>query len=345
MNSVRKNIVSPLTLSERHREVLNAIVHQFVLTAQPVSSLTLAGSALNVSSATVRNVMADLEAAGMLTHTHTSGGRVPTALGYRVFVDNITQPRIERTIQAQIEREFEEMPIQGTELLSRFASILAQASHLITVVLSPRLDRGILQRIELIPIAEERLLLVVSLLEGMIKTILIELPMRVSPTELIGLNRLMNERLSGVKLSDLLNEADQRLADTGLAHSELVRLILNYTDSLFGDQTPSVAGTGNALSQPEFRDPDKMRAVIELLEGNDILLHLLDNEEDSVVVKIGEETGNPATRELSCIAANYCVGDLMGTIGIIGPTRMDYPRHMALAGYAASLLTKIHTKV
>jgi len=330
-------------MTDRHRQVLNAVVHQFVLTAQPVGSLTLASNALTVSSATVRNVMAELETAGLLTHSHVSSGRVPTALGYRVFVDSITQPHIDQKIQDQIQRDVEEIPAQSQEILSRFASILASASRLITVVLSLRLDRGVLERIELIPIADERLLLVVSLSEGMIKTILIELPMRVSAAEVIGLNRLMNERLNGIKLSDLQREADVRLADTGLAHSELVRLILNSADSLFAESTPSIAGTGNALAQPEFRNPDKMKAVIELLEGSDILLHLLEHDESSVIVKIGEETSNPTTRELSCVTANYCVGDLTGTIGIIGPTRMDYPRHMALAGFAASILTKLHT--
>lgn len=331
---------NPTTLSKRHRAVLEAVVRQFVLTAQPVSSLKLAGQVVNSSSATVRNIMADLESAGLLMHQHASAGRIPTALGYRIFVDGIEHPRLDDGLTGSLNRAVDESPAKGLELIDRFAGILASASKLIAVVLSPRLERGTLERIEMIPVSEERLLLVVTLLDGVVKTIVIELPVRVSTGELIGLNRLLNERLAGVKLADLQREANLRLADTGLARSELVRLILNGTDSLFGEARQSVAGTGNVIDQPEFRDPQKIKTIIELIEGGDILLHLLENDDPDVAVKIGEESGIPATRELSCISANYCVGDLTGTIGIIGPTRMDYSRQMALVGYAAALLSK-----
>ncbi|MDK9701377.1 MAG: heat-inducible transcriptional repressor HrcA [bacterium] len=333
-------------MSERHRDVLNTVVRQFILTAQPVSSLTVAGKAVGASSATIRNVMAELEAAGLLKQQHTSGGRIPTANGYRTFVNGLTTPPLDYRSEEEFSRAIEESNALGETILNRFASVLASASHLIGVVLSPRLDRGILEHIELLQVADERLLLVVTLREGMVKTIFIELPVRVSAGEIVGLTRLINERLSGVQLSTLQSEANVRLADTGLASSELVRLILSGAESLFGMPSQSIAGAGHALDQPEFRHPDKLKTVIELLEGKDILLHLLENEDigNDVRVRIGVESGIEAAKELSCVTANYRVGDLSGTIGIIGPTRMDYPRQMALVGLAANLLSKMQNK-
>ena len=345
MSAAKRTSFDPSNIPDRYREVLNAVVRRFVLTAQPVSSATVAGRAINYSASTVRNLMSELEAAGLLTHQHTSAGRIPTAIGYRVFVDGIVQPPVDPLAEAELTSAASELTISGELVYERFASVLASASRLITVVLSPRFDRAVLERLELIPVAEERLLIVATLMEGLVKTIIIELPMRVAAGELVGLNRLLNERLSGVRLSQLLSEANLRLADTGLAKSELVRVILNGTEALFGAPTQSVAGTGAALELPEFRDPRRMKTVIELLEGSDILLHLLETDEDGGVgVKIGEETGLAATRELACVSANYRIGDLTGTIGIIGPTRMDYPRQMALIGFAASLLSKMHAR-
>lgn len=344
MATMNRNKNTSNLLSTRHLEVLHAVVRQFVLTAQPVSSIKLAGKLVPASSATIRSLMADLESAGLLKHQHTSAGRIPTVTGYRYFVDSIRTPSVDRSTIEEYKRSAEEHSSSGQILFEKLACLLASTSKLIAVVLSPRLDKGILERFDLMPLPDERLLLIVTLREGVVKTILIELPLRISSYELIGLNRLLNERLNGVQLSKLTQEANQRLADTGLAKSELIRLILTNTESFFHHTESAVAGTKNALEQPEFHDLQKVKTVIELLEGKDILLHLLDHDEDNVTVKIGEESGVVEASELSCVTAKYHVGELQGTIGIIGPTRMDYPRQMALVGLASEVLSKLPMK-
>ncbi|MCX7835537.1 MAG: heat-inducible transcriptional repressor HrcA [bacterium] len=341
---MNKKTVNKYNLSERHIEVLNAVVRQFVLTAQPVSSIKIAGKLVAASSSTIRNVMADLEAAGLLRQQYASSGRIPTVSGYRCFVDNITPPKIETETQIEYEKNTVEQNVTGQQLFERFAQLLASTSKLIAVVLLPRLVNGVLERFDIIQLPDDRLLLVVTLREGVVKTILIELPLTLSSYELIGLTRLLNERLSGLPLSKLSAEADARLADTGLHQTELVRIILHNTEVLFNQTESAIAGTGKVLEQPEFQDPQKVKAIIELLEGKDILLHLLESSDDQVSVKIGDEIGLAETTEISCVAANYHVGELHGMLGIIGPTRMDYPRQMALVGFAANLLSKLPIK-
>lgn len=341
VNNKSKN---SFNLSKRHLEILNAVVRQFILTAQPVSSIKIAGKLVAASSSTIRNLMADLESAGLLKQQYASSGRIPTASGYRCFVDSITPPKIETETQIEYEKNAIEHSNLGQQLFEKFANLLASTSKLIAVVLLPRLVNGVLERFDMVQLPDERLVLIVTLREGIVKTILIELPMKISSYELIGLTQLLNERLAGVQLSKLSAEADIRLADTGLHRTELVRLIMHNTEVLFNQTESAIAGTGKVLEQPEFQDPQKVKAIIELLEGKDILLHLLENSDDCVSVKIGEEIGLAETSEISCVAANYHVGDLQGTIGIIGPTRMDYPRQMALVGFAADLLSKLPIK-
>ncbi len=337
-----------LSLNERQNAVFSALLKEYLTTAKAVGSTTLArrlGKAL--SPASVRNVMSDLEELGLLNQPHTSAGRTPTTLGYGYYVDslmrNVTLPIDDK---AKLAAAFDQVAIGGAQdILEKAGEALARTSALISVVLAPTMAEGILHKLDLIKISSERLLVVITIRNGFVRSIMLEIASTLTDLEIESAKRLMNERLGGLTLDQVRNTIYQRLAGTEEANAPLLKMMVDSADKIFCDKSVGeihVEGTRNAMEHPEFSDMNRMKGVIEILEDKDVILHMLQrgNHEtlDGVRISIGDELEEYSLEGCSVVTAEYSIGQTKGSLGIIGPTRMDYPRLASLVNYTAKTI-------
>jgi heat-inducible transcriptional repressor len=336
-------------LTAREREILRLVVTSFVSTAAPVGSRPLVRRfGLDLSPATIRNTMSDLEEAGYLEHPHTSAGRVPTDLGYRTFVDELMQtPGLSEADKAVLRAELERLTGQSDDLPREASKLLGRLSSLLGVVLAPNLATGVLDRIEAVPLSSSRVMFVLSLRGGLVRTIVLELDAVPGRGSLDALVQELNERLAGLTLDEIRRTFAARVHGVE-DHSGLVRLVLDRSHALFAPpEAPGrvrTGGTQHLIEQPEFREPDELRTLVGLLEDEHFLVELLENRDDDAgpgraVVTIGREHAGRAER-YALVTARYCVGDAAGTIGVVGPTRMDYARVVGLVEQFARLLSR-----
>lgn len=344
-------VMSPL--SDREREILRLVVQSFVQTAGPVGSRFLARhSSLGLSAASIRNTMSDLEEGGYLEHPYTSAGRIPTDLGYRTFVEELMgskelSPREKRTLREELER----IVGDAERLFDESSRVLASLSNLLGVVLTPKLSSGVLERIEIVPLSSERVLFVISVASGLVRTIVIRAELEVDRAHLERIVATLNERLAGLTMEEIRATGADRVSDIADV-TGIVQLTLKESGQLFGDAADAnrlrVGGTQNLLAQPEFREPDDLRALIELIEDRDSVVSLVEDENldaltgvGEVSVRIGTEhrTETSAAR-YSIITARYQLGNNVGTIGVIGPTRMDYGHVVSVVEGMAAILNE-----
>jgi heat-inducible transcriptional repressor len=336
-----------LTLNDREREILSAVVRHFILTATPVGSRQLARKEhFDLSPATIRNVMADLEEMGLLHHPHTSAGRVPSDLGYRLYVNDLMESRdLSSEEREAIEREYEGVSQELDEIMAVTARVLSSASKLLAIVMVPALDDAILHRIDLVRVAESRVLVIISLESGPVKTIMVELEQSMAEDQLRQLSQLINSRLSGLTLAQVRSEIGERISSMELPQHGLVRFFVDSAEKLFTfseHDDLKIGGRAQVLAQPEFSEPKSMRGIIELIEDKDIIVHLLQSQfsEDRVTISIGHENLDLRAKDLSVLASVYRTPKISGKLGVIGPTRMDYSKLKSLVEFTAQIITR-----
>ncbi|PLX23568.1 MAG: heat-inducible transcription repressor HrcA [Ignavibacteria bacterium] len=336
-------------LNERERRVLLSIIEQHVLTASPIGSRTLSkNSELNLSPASIRNVMADLEERGLIGHPHTSAGRIPTDLGYRYYVNSI----MESIALTDDERRFIEAQLQGTiptalqELIRTSSHILSQISHQLAIVSAPSLGRGVLQRLELVQVASDKIMVIITIRSGIVKSIMLQIHTEVGREQLDNITALLNERLAGLTLQEIRETFADRMRDAQQDdHHGIIRLFIESTDRVFSEklnpEALCIEGMQSVTQQPEFGDPNSMRNIIELVENQNVIVHVLDSLSggQSVTIRIGRELVDHKLSDYSIIASPYQFGQLSGTVSIVGPKRMDYPRMIAMVDYLAKLIS------
>jgi len=332
-------------LNERERMILRSIVHNYILTADPVGSRSLARRYhLTLSPATIRNTMADMEEMGLLSHQHTSAGRIPTDLGYRLYVDDLMQ--VEELSEAErrvIEATIETSPQGASDMLDTVTGLLAEVSRMLAFILAPDISAGTLEKVELVQVASGRVMVVIVVEGGMVRTIMLEINSPVSNSDIAAANHFINSRLAGLRLADIPRQINTRLAGDSRSANAIVRLFLDFPDRIFSIDPRTdvhVGGARHVLEQPEFGNPDRFKGIIELIEDRDIIVHLLKQRPEGVSVTIGEENVRERLRDFSVITSTYRHGDATGTLGIIGPTRMNYSKLVALVDYASRLVSE-----
>lgn len=334
-----------LELDEREQIILRALVQTYVLRATPVGSHTLArmlARTLGLSAATIRNVMAELEERGYLTHPHTSAGRVPTDKGYRFYVDYlIRQGRLTAKEEQALRQSLQS--VSGEMALRTASRILGELSHLLGVAQLPSLRDLVIRRVELVPLSSQRFIVVVDLESDVVRTITLETDAELRPSDVDSLSQLLNERLAGRTL-DFVRQQFSALFREQMSHP-ILRVFADSIDVLFAQHESHrvfVAGAQQLVRQPEFSSPQRFRAVIELLENEEMIIHLLERTSDdplnNVQVKIGHELQHSQLADYALISTRYQVGSATYVIGLIGPKRMNYAKMMALVGEVASLL-------
>jgi heat-inducible transcriptional repressor len=340
-------------LSERERQVLEAVIRSYVETAEPAGSRTLARRfGLGVSPATIRNTMSDLEEKGYLFHPHTSAGRIPTESAYRVYVDELMRVHPLESIDQR--RLAEEISAGGSaieSILRRAAQSLGVLTQELGVALGPRLDQTVLDKLEIVRLTSDKLILVLSLRGGAVRTIFIEVPGEIADDALAEVQLVLSQRLAGLSLAEIRQSLGARLRDaiTGGGSTELLNIFLQEGDTLFdvssqGENEAVVLGQASLLAdKPEFASGERMRRLIELTETRTQLASLLRSRSSAtgVSITIGSEHGNALPGGLTVVTAEYRAGTLAGVIGVIGPTRMPYDKVIALVTHTSSLVTEL----
>lgn len=332
-------------LSERELRVLEAVVHSFVESAEPAGSQTIARRyGLGVSSATVRNIMSDLEERGFLYHPHTSAGRIPTDRAYRAYVDMVMR----RSPPSSMARETLAAELSGKgnaleELLHRATQVLGVLTQELGVAVAPALEEVILERIELVPVASDRLLMVFNLRSGMVRTIFVRVPSSVAPGATQGVAQVLNERLGGLTLAEIRRTLPDRLRDAGgpLGSRELLDIFIAEGDELFTVSPPAaLLGSAQLLAeQPEFASNERMRDLLDLTERRDLLRRALEaRRREGLSITIGSENADSRLAEFTVVTSAYRVGELSGVIGVIGPTRMPYDKIIGLVEHTGQLV-------
>ncbi len=344
-------------LSERERQVLSIIIQAYVINAAPVGSRYIAKNYnLGLSDATIRNVMADLEDEGYISQPHTSAGRVPTDKGYRYYVDLIMRVRrIEEEEKKRIDHNFKQLnydPKDSAEVLKAVAKVLGSISQQLSVVISPKLSNALFERLDMILLSSSRIMVVLSIQSLFVRTIVMELNLEVSRQQIDSVIELLNQRLSGLTLSEIRNSISRRLADCD-KDKALLNMIVRSADNLFDDspvlERLYIAGTEYIVNQPEFDQPQKVRDLVCMIEDKSRMVELLFERDDDLVsnstsgldvsISIGRENTASTAEDFTVVTTPYYVGNTMGRLGVLGPKRMDYERVVRLVNYMADRLS------
>jgi heat-inducible transcriptional repressor len=340
-------------LTDRERQVLEAVVRTYVATAEPAGSRTVSrGFDLGVSAATVRNTMSDLEEKGYLFHPHTSAGRVPTDLAYRFFVDRLMEPLAPSAeARASLERELERTGSSPVERLIRQATrALSVISTELGIAMTPRLEDAVLEKLELIQVSSNKVLLVATIVGGVVRTIYVDLPIEVPKDTLVTLTLALNERLAGQTLQEIRRTLPERLRDSAADETgvDLINIFVQSSADLFAVADPdgSQLHLGNAsvlAAQPEFDSGEGMKQLISLTEQRDLLARAVGTREhaERLSITIGGENDASVLSEFTLVTSEYSVGGLKGVIGVIGPTRMPYEKIVTIVDYTSSLVTRV----
>lgn len=333
-------------LDDRKRLVLRAVIEDYIETAEPVGSRTIARRhQLGVSSATIRNEMADLEEIGYLEQPHVSAGRVPSDKGYRFYVDMLMEP-LQYTLQQyhQVQKEMLRHYREMERLCQEAGRLLASLTNSAAVVVAPPIEHLAFQHVQLLPVDANDVLVVLVLHPSVVKNRLMKTEKAYTASELLEMSMGLNQKLKGVTYRNLgptiLREI---VAEFGEIGHVMVELLINGLVEEKNEQVYS-SGAPQILSQPEFKDVEKAKLFFEALEQKEIWLKLLADDSEGVQVTIGKENPYADMQDLSVVKATYHVGgQVVGSIGVVGPTRMDYARMVAMVELIASALSELLT--
>ncbi len=332
-------------LSERQKEVLRLIVEMFVKTAEPVGSRSLSKQ-LPYSPATIRNEMADLEEEGYLEKTHTSSGRVPSELGYHYYVETLMQDGTQTDIDMTLIDDLFDKNMARDETIERAIHLLSQLTNYTSIALGPTAKNSRVKKIELVPLYGELSVLLIVTNLGHVESKNITLPRGTDMDELSHIMRILNDILYDVPINQV---SDKLRYD--LSHAKIKQLmaynrqIIDAFLDAFTQFTQSkfyLSGQSNMLYQPEFKDLDRVRELMNFFEKNDILKLIEHGDAGGLTVRIGRENQITAMKDCSVIMVPYEVNEgEQGTIAVVGPTRMEYRKVIPLLQYLAKHLSKL----
>jgi heat-inducible transcriptional repressor len=335
-------------MGRRRHTLLLAVIQDFVASAEPVGSQHIVSKySLGVRAATVRSMMAELEAENYLYQPHTSAGRVPTAKAFRYYVDYVMpQRRIGRTDRVQIEYCYSERARDLGEVIRDTSRLLAILTGQAAVVTTPRFQTIELERVNFIRLREAQVMAVFIARGGGAQTRVVDSGRDYTQDELERMANYLNECLGGRTLDEARAWIERALREERTRYDQFVRAALTLGDAAVNRPVPVevyVDGSAKALQQPEFNDPDKLRELLGALEDKTALLDLLDRtlRAGGIEVSIGAEH-DPRLSDLSVVSAPYSKGAMpLGSLGVVGPVRMDYERVIALVDYTARALSRV----
>ncbi len=332
-------------LNERARILLKALVERYIEDGHPVGSRTLSRQAgLNLSPASIRNIMADLEESGYIASPHTSAGRIPTPRGYRLFVDSLlTVKPIEGPLLFQLQHSL--TPGDPQRLVNTASQLLAELTHYAGIVLTPKRRNQKLRQIEFLKLSDKRILLIMVTMDGEVQNRVILTPRPYTASQLTRTANFFNHHFSGLSFEQVRPRLQKELRALKDDISKLMEAVVQTGTEAFIEANTDcvVAGESNLLKTPDLvANMARLRELFTLFEQRTELLQLLEASHQATGVQlfIGAESGVAPLDACSVITAPYTVnGEVVGTLGVIGPTRMDYPRIIPIVDITARLLS------
>jgi len=336
-------------LTDRGQKILEAIIEEYIATAQPVGSKALTqNQGIKLSPASVRNVMAELEELGYLVSPHTSAGRIPTEKGYRFYVDTILRvSEMDRSQKDQIELHYRQQGLQMTDMLREASRTLSSISHYTGLVMIPRLKATIFRHIEFVKLSPRLILAVFVTQSGLVQNKLVEVDEDLSPRELEKITNYLNQTMTGLSIQDVRTRIITEMAQEKALYDQLMRRAFTLSSAALVDESNGdviIEGASRFLEQPEFSDLDCMKRIVQTFEQKSALVELLDRglETKGVQVIIGSETEHTELSDCSLITAAYSgKRGTLGTLGVIGPNRMPYATIIPIVDYTASLISRL----
>jgi heat-inducible transcriptional repressor len=334
-------------ISERAQNLLKILVSRYIREGQPIGSRTLSRDVnLDLSPATIRNVMADLEEMGLVCSPHTSAGRVPTVRGYRLFVDTLLQIKpLNNEEESHLRRQFIQ-EYDNQRLLEQTSSLLSEVTHLMGVVMLPRGDSKALRHVEFLSLSEKRVLVVLVFNEQEVENRIIYTSRSYTAAELQSAANYLNNAFTGKNIKAVRSDLLRELQETRENMDKMMQAVIEMADKAFdSDETTErdfvMAGQTNLMEVADLSNVEKLRDLFIAFNEKRDILHLLDQalKAQSMQIFIGEESGYEVLGDCSVITSPYTVnGGVIGVLGVIGPTRMPYERVIPIVDLTAKLL-------
>lgn len=339
-------------LDERKRQVLQAIIDDYISTAEPIGSRTIARKyGLGVSPATIRNEMSDLEALGFLEQPHASAGRIPSAKGYRFYVDCLMGPQqVSDRDTALIKQWFEQKVRRLDEAFQETVRVLSRVTRNVSLLVAPPTASCKFKYLQFLPFDETRVVVLIVTDTGVMENRLMQIPEGTSSEELQRIAGAMNHWLGGLALPEIKVSLLEQIKAEVLPRQELLQnalsLIQEATKGSGSGEKLYLGGTTQLLNQPEFRDVDKVRHLLAMLEEDRLLCDILHTQDGSgIIVTIGQENKYSGIQDCSVIQASFRLdGQTVGTLAVLGPTRMEYARTMAAIEFMQKHMEQILKK-
>lgn len=338
-------------LTPRQKMILNSIVEEYVRLAEPVGSRALSKHwDIKLSPATIRNEMADLEELGYLEQPHTSAGRIPSQRGYRFYVDHLVKDHsADVQTLGSLRGLFQERMDEVERVIQQAATVLSQLTQYTSIVLGPKMKQeDKVKHIQLVPLAVNKAVVILVTDTGHVENRQVQMSEDISADDVVKMVNLLNSKLVGTPIrhmrSHLYREVANEMANTLLHYEDALALLDELaTVGASGEERVYVGGATQILAQPEFRDIDKVKPLLEMLESQDSALAVLPKG-IGLHVLIGQENKAPMLQDCSVISTTYTVdGVPVGTLGILGPTRMNYSHVMQMINSVSAVLTKVMT--
>lgn len=341
-----------MIMDERKQKILQAIIDCYIASAEPIGSRTISRRyGFGLSPATIRNEMSDLEESGYLEQPYTSAGRIPSQKGYRFYVDCLMGKEELKDEEIKLIKSGYETNTTELEYFIQLTSkMLSCLTNYTAVALKPDLQKSRLKHLQLLPITRNQVLIVLITDTGLVENRLIELPQTIDEDSLYRISNFLTQKFKGLSAEQINQFCLNKLERDFLRYQEVIAEVLQFLQQNFTSSYSErifLGGATNMLFQPEFRDLEKARAILDLLEQDELVFHLMaESSDDGVSVTIGDEIKHEEMKDCSVVTANYKIGERrIGTIGIIGPTRMEYSKVIAVVDLTAKVLTKVLTEI
>lgn len=338
-------------LTERQKLILHAIVDDYIRSAEPVGSRSISKRGdVAFSPATIRNEMSDLEELGFLEQPHTSAGRIPSNLGYRYYVDHLLKTGYLQVQDiSQLKHLLADRILQIEQVIQQVSFILSNLTNYTSIVLGPEVFHTTLRHLQLLPLDGNRAVAIIVTNTGHVENKVVSIPEGLPISSLEKTVNILNEKLSGVPLyqlkAKLFNEISQELSKHVANYEDLLHTLDSALDNDENEGRLFMSGASNMLTQPEFRNVEKVKSLLDLLDQTDVIIRLVSDTAEGIQVRIGTENSVEAMNNCSLITATYSwQGKPIGTIGILGPTRMEYGKVIGLLKHFSSDLTQILNK-
>ncbi len=340
-------------LNDREASVLQALIYEYITTGKPVGSRSFVQKySFSISPATMRNIMFDLESMEYLKQPHTSAGRIPTDSGYRFYVNSLldTYDFSLKEREISVKEEAIKNEVQLDKIFSVITRMLSSESHYAAVMLTPRFDFTVVKRIVLVPMGNNDILFVLITRTGMVLTKKVTISANVTQDDMYAYSAYLTEELCGYAVYEIMDSIFERLRQERSTYSnkDMALDIAQLAISDYEEPRLHIEGIENLLKIPEMVEEERLNSLLSIIEDKNILKRILEKaiENEGIRTLIGEEVEEDKVKGCSMVSASYKIGNkLVGAVGVIGPTRMDYEKVVPLVDYTGRVVTELLTKM